>query len=138
MVSKKSNSKRGLGIASIFLAVLIIVSALGYFAYANSTSRSLSDDHSIVPKSELVTIKGTALCLPHKDTTGPQTMECAYGLKDESGIYYALSDSDPGYKNISSLPMNDKVEATGTLKKQTNTTYPTVGTITVTKISQVQ
>lgn len=138
MINKKPSSKRGLGIASIVLAVVIIVSALGYFAYAYSTSHSSSDDQSVVPTGQSLTIKGTILCLPHKDTTGPQTMECAYGLKDESGIYYALSDSDPGYKNISSLPMNEKVEVTGTLKKQTNTTYPTVGTVTVTKISQVQ
>ena len=136
MVSKKPTSKRGLGIASIVLAILIIVSALGYFAFTNSTSHSSPDSQPKVSTGESLTIKGTILCLPHKDTTGPQTMECAYGLKDESGTYYALSDSDSGYKNISSVPMNEKVEVTGTLKNQTSTIYPTVGTITVTKISR--
>ena len=37
-----------------------------------------------------MSLSGTYLCLPHKDTTGPQTMECALGLKADDGKYYAL------------------------------------------------
>jgi len=36
------------------------------------------------------TVEGTYVCLPHKDTAGPQTMECAFGLETEDGIFYAL------------------------------------------------
>lgn len=136
MVSKKIHNNRSLGIASIVLAVLIIVAALGYFAFANNTSHSTSDNQPQVSNDESVTIKGTILCLPHKDTTGPQTMECAYGLKDEAGTYYALNDSNSGYKNISGVPMNERVEVTGTLKELSSAIYPTVGTIIVTSISR--
>lgn len=136
MVRKASGKNRRLGIAAVTIAILIIVLALGYWALAYSTSQSSSNDQSIVPTGDSVTIKGTILCLPHKDTTGPQTMECAYGLKDEKGVYYALGDSDSGFKNISSVPMNEQVEVIGALKKQSSTIYPTVGTITVTKISR--
>lgn len=39
-----------------------------------------------------VTIDGIWECLPHKDKTGPQTMECAFGLaKDQSDGHYAIS-----------------------------------------------
>ena len=36
------------------------------------------------------TLSGTGVCLPHKDTSGPQTLECAFGLLTEAGEYYAL------------------------------------------------
>lgn len=38
-----------------------------------------------------VTLSGTYVCLPHLDTTGPQTMECAFGLKADDGLYYAVN-----------------------------------------------
>lgn len=36
------------------------------------------------------TLEGEYTCLPHTDTSGPQTMECALGLKTDDGSYYAL------------------------------------------------
>jgi hypothetical protein len=36
------------------------------------------------------TLVGEITCLPHKDTSGPQTMECAFGLKTHEDVYYAL------------------------------------------------
>lgn len=37
------------------------------------------------------TIVGTYTCLPHRDTNGPQTMECAFGVRDEvTGAHYAV------------------------------------------------
>ncbi|MFA7310185.1 MAG: hypothetical protein WC050_04765 [Candidatus Paceibacterota bacterium] len=38
-----------------------------------------------------VMVRGTYECLPHRDTSGPQTDECALGLqKDDSSTHYAL------------------------------------------------
>lgn len=37
------------------------------------------------------TISGTYGCLPHSDTTGPQTDECAFGLQADSGEWYAVN-----------------------------------------------
>lgn len=84
-----------------------------------------------------VTVKGEIMCLPHKNTTGPQTMECAYGLKAAGGEYYGLSDKDPEYKNISGVPMNKQVEVTGSLKLNTDNKYDTIGTIYITSIKQL-
>ncbi len=45
--------------------------------------------YSELPKR--TTIVGTWECLPHKDSTGPQTMECAFGIAEEkSGAHYAI------------------------------------------------
>lgn len=35
-------------------------------------------------------LSGESVCLPHTDQSGPQTLECAFGLKTENGEYYAL------------------------------------------------
>ena len=40
------------------------------------------------------TLHGTYICLPHKDTKGPQTMECAFGIQADDGYNYALSMGD--------------------------------------------
>jgi hypothetical protein len=36
------------------------------------------------------TLSGEFLCLPHVDTAGPQTDECAFGIRTDAGEYYAL------------------------------------------------
>lgn len=38
-------------------------------------------------------ITGTWECLPHKDTTGPQTTECAFGIAADQGGHYAVDTS---------------------------------------------
>lgn len=38
-------------------------------------------------------LSGTYICLPHTDTSGPQTLECALGLHASDGSYYALDFS---------------------------------------------
>lgn len=41
------------------------------------------------------TVAGQVVCLPHKDTSGPTTLECAIGLFSDDGRYYALRSADP-------------------------------------------
>lgn len=45
------------------------------------------------PTPVTVTVRGTYICLPHKDTTGPQTLECAMGIKTDAAGNYALDFS---------------------------------------------
>lgn len=49
-----------------------------------------------------IIVEGEVTCLPHRDTSGPTTMECAYGLKADDGSYYGL--------NAATLPPNEPVE----------------------------
>lgn len=85
-----------------------------------------------------ITISGEIACLPKKGT-GPQTMECAIGLKDQEGRYYGLknlSQIDPDYKFSAG---GKQVEVSGILNTEQSTgpdgnKYDTVGTIEVSSI----
>jgi hypothetical protein len=53
---------------------------------------------------------GEYVCLPHKDTSGPQTLECALGLKLDDNTYIATdisslfnSNQNPNFKTGSRL-----------------------------------
>lgn len=37
-----------------------------------------------------VSVQGMAECLPHRDTSGPQTLECAFGILADGGKRYAI------------------------------------------------
>lgn len=91
-------------------------------------------DAMLAPTKGDISMRGEIVCLPHKKQSGPQTMECAYGLKSDQGQYYALSDKDPQYKNISKAPMNKSVEVTGSISLSSDSNYDTIGTIFVSSI----
>jgi len=82
-----------------------------------------------VPKS--VEIKGEIVCLPHKDTSGPITLECAYGIRSADGKHYALKDTDPEYNNIASLPTGEVAVITGKLIEEYESKYDIVGIIEI-------
>lgn len=113
----------------ILIASLIVASVAGFVVY-----KVLEPQPAVAPEEGAVSIKGTTLCLPHKDTNGPQTLECAYGLKDEKGQYYAIRDLDPTYKNISQLAMNSEVTLVGNFREETSKVYPIIGAIEISEI----
>lgn len=118
--------------------VLVVVPLLVILLTAVAVVALQSKSSVKAPSTEegSLVVKGTAVCLPHKDTSGPQTLECALGIKDEKGQYYALSDTDSTYKNVSSLPMGERVEIKGTFEKGDGGIYPTIGTLKVTKVTR--
>ena len=71
------------------MAVLVIIAAcvIGYFII--HATRPVPVPVDSTPQN--VTLSGTYTCLPHLDTTGPQTDECAFGLKTDDGVYYAVN-----------------------------------------------
>lgn len=73
----------------LLIAVSIAILITGYFFFPGlSVSRDQVRDLDPTPKN--VTLSGTYACLPHINNTGPQTMECAFGIKTDSGDYYAV------------------------------------------------
>jgi hypothetical protein len=71
----------------IAIAILIIIiCGAGYLANKKDTAPV---DLDTTPKN--VTLSGKYVCLPHLDTKGPQTEECAFGLEVDEGIYYAVN-----------------------------------------------
>ncbi len=59
------------------------------------------------------TVRGDYVCLPHKDTSGPSTLECAYGIKADTG-YYALDMSGLAQGTVPAAETGERVEVTGT------------------------
>ncbi len=133
MAKKSSSQLKRRNIILAIIAVIVIGAVCGAALFLQPAADS---PQTKAPADGAIKISGTVMCLPHKDTSGPQTLECAYGLKDDSGRYYGLKDSDPTYKNISGVPVNTHVTVSGTFSKKSDTKYPTVGIIEVTSIAE--
>ncbi|HVI69572.1 MAG TPA: hypothetical protein VM581_03880 [Magnetospirillaceae bacterium] len=73
------------------------------------------------------TVAGEFVCLPHKNTDGPQTLECAYGIRTDDNRYYALQFT-PFPTDIAT---GKRAEVTGTLTTGSDSIYNIVGTIKV-------
>ncbi len=89
-----------------------------------------------------ITFTGEYLCLPHKDTTGPQTMECAFGLKTDTGTYYSLDFSRASF-SVDAFKTGDRLSVTGTvtpveaLSSDHWQKYPIVGILSVMSAEKV-
>lgn len=78
---------------------------------------------------ERIAIEGTITCLPHKGD-GPHTMECAFGLQGDDGLYYGLSNLWAAAPELTDT--NVHVVVTGTFNAPLpNETYDIVGYIEV-------
>lgn len=78
-----------------------------------------------------IRITGIVGCLPHKDQTGAQSLECAMGLKDENETYYGIRDTDQENMHIRDIPGNTKVRIEGMFYPQDDERYPTVGILEI-------
>ncbi|MES2930725.1 MAG: hypothetical protein V4665_02995 [Patescibacteria group bacterium] len=96
-----------------------------------------------VSSTEPVSVDGVWECLPHKVTTGPQTMECAFGIKAATGdVHYALNlGSFEG--SFNTTPTNARIHVEGTLIPQNASNasmwekYAIKGIIQVTSIKRL-
>lgn len=61
------------------------------------------------------TTAGTYTCLPHRDTSGPQTMECAFGLRADSGEHYALDMGLMSSTAWMEMPTGARVRVSGVM-----------------------
>lgn len=90
------------------------------------------------PKAGVVTLTGVGLCLPHRDTTGAQTAECAIGFQAEDGNNYGLADTDPTYKNIMSVGPGDRFQIHGTFIPKEDAKYDSVGVVMVDSVRLIK
>lgn len=82
----------GQGMArKIVIAIGVILAILigGFFAFNHYIYTEKQGGDQTV-ESYRGTLTGEVVCLPHKDTDGPHTMECAFGMRTETGEHYAL------------------------------------------------
>lgn len=117
----------------IALAAVLLLAGGAFYLYGVPMDVAQNPSPTVeAPPAGPIVIQGIMVCLPHRDTEGPQTLECAFGLQDDKGRYFALSDTDPTYKNISGVPMNLRVEIEGTFMPREDTKYQSIGIIEVT------
>lgn len=126
------NSPKHVGLIAIaagIIGILVLTVAITFQFAGKSIAETTPESGT--------SIKGTVVCLPHKDTSGVQTLECAFGIKDEKGKHYGLKDTDRNYRNISALPTGKDVRVYGTLGASLDARYDTVGTIEVSRIDKL-
>lgn len=81
-----------------------------------------------------VTYVGTLVCLPHKNTSGPVTLECAYGLQTNDGNYHGLKDQN---QTVFGMNINDSVSVTGKIVTNDNEIYNIVDTVEVSNVTKI-
>jgi hypothetical protein len=120
--------------------IIIILIVSGVVIYLNkSASEKIEQSQPSSPVQ--ITISGEITCLP-KIGSGPQTLECALGLKGDDGKYYGLrnlSSLDPEYKFSQD---GKQVEVTGILNSEEikgpdGNKYDITGVIDVTSIKEI-
>lgn len=92
----------------LVLAVIVLVAgfyALNAYIYAEK-------QRGADVTSYRGTLTGEQVCLPHADTDGPHTMECALGMKTEVGEYYALDFANVP-EGMPALQTGQRFRATG-------------------------
>jgi hypothetical protein len=117
----------------LYLTTIILIALLAIifiFIRSNTTGVSmpsksydpLQSGSDQVKEGELVTLRGKITCLPKKGN-GPQTTECAFGLKSQSGDYYSLNGLDTFDPDYTYSNAGTEIEVTGLLvgEKQTGT-----------------
>lgn len=118
--------------------VLVAIGALvgGFYLFNNYIYEEKQGDGNTYEPYR-ATLSGEYLCLPHVDTSGPQTLECAFGLKTDDGTYYAL-DFNLMSQAILDLQTGQHISASGVVTpiERLSTDhwqkYPIVGIFSVT------
>lgn len=78
------------GILLFFVLLLV----LGVGAFAMLMQDAVPSVPGIDEAPRETTLTGISTCLPHKNTGGPTTLECAFGIRTDDGVHYALDMSD--------------------------------------------
>ena len=82
-----------------FMTLLFGIVIGFFFGYGIGNANSVKiirDEDAVVapqPVPTKIELRGTQICLPHKKQNGPQTKECAMGLKATDGKNYGLDAS---------------------------------------------
>lgn len=113
------------------IVVAIVLVLIGFVVWRWTAHAPTINPVPTVTPAASVTIEGKLVCLPHADQSGPQTLECAYGLQAEDGRYYGLSGD-----SVTSISMDVPVTVTGSLEPAgEDERYAISGTITVATIT---
>lgn len=114
----------------IAIALLLFFTAVALIALFNLVTLNPPDSQT----SSFVTITGTPTCLPHKNSSGAATLECALGLKGDDGRYYALTDAP---SSLWSEDFSSRVKIRGILAEpDSSSQYAISGSLAVSSVSK--
>jgi hypothetical protein len=116
---------------------LAAAAVIGYMAFAGGSIGAQKDTAA----QKHVTLSGTYACLPHADTTGPQTEECAYGFKTDDGTYYALdfgasADASAQFESGKHATLEGSVYPKAALNSDHWAKYQMEGILTVSRVAE--
>jgi hypothetical protein len=84
-------------------------------------------------------LSGTYVCLPHRNTSGPQTMECAFGIRTDDGKHYGIDFNLMSQTKPENIEMGSRITANGLMtpvemlsSDRWTTVYNIVGIFSVT------
>jgi hypothetical protein len=73
----------------LVLVGALIIMGLAYVSFIRVPQEAPPVTGDATPQN--MTISGVYECLPHSDTSGSQTEECAFGVRTDEGEYYAVN-----------------------------------------------
>jgi hypothetical protein len=130
----KGKSSNLMRVFAIFAAVAVLAAVLAAAAIRNNSGENAAP----YTEGETVTVEGEYQCLPKKGD-GPQTLECAFGLRVDDDTHYALDMTDlhnrPDNDFNANYTIGDRLRVTGVFEEpKPDTTYDIRGTIYVESI----
>jgi hypothetical protein len=125
-MKKQTQKKSTLTTSRQWVVVTCLMVVLFLFAFAVYAADMSWTAGKQKADSSDVSVSGQTVCLPHKSTDGPQTEECAIGIKANNGDYYGVQNLD-----MSMTGMNASVKVHGTLTSAPESKYNIVGMIWV-------
>lgn len=127
----------------LILAILAVASFIAWVVTRSTTGAPFDETATPVPTATETTLQGKMVCLPHKDTSGPVTLECAFGIKTDAGDHYALDTTTYFPEEIYNLPMDERVAVSGVitpiekLKEDRVSIYAIKGVLRVTGLERL-
>ncbi len=76
-----------------------------------------------------ITVQGELVCLPRRDSEGPRTLECAIGLRSQTGEYYELRWKGVGRSPLFTTSFGAPVEVQGRFIPREGGVYQSVGVL---------
>lgn len=121
---------------ALWILLLVGLLTVALFAF-NIRAPQVEPPDSTTAEPYRATLSGEYVCLPHKDTTGPQTLECAFGLRTEEGKYYgvdlyAMSQEHDPLAVGQHISANGLVTPVERLSSEQWQKYDVVGTFSIT------
>lgn len=106
------------GSAVLWILGIIALGVIAYFIFKSPTTMKRQETTPPAPAVEGVqgqqtVTEGEVVCLPHRVTTGPTTMECAYGIRTDDGKYYGLNTTNLPSNNPPEYQVGDRISVEG-------------------------